>query len=238
MVDTERLVHSPSWCCREQRAGCSPAEPWVQPCTAPAFVLPSLVRRGTGTGQPWLGRQRPCPGSAGPEWRGWPEHTAPCGSLCREVAGAALALCTGLQPRGPLAAGLWQQCSAGGACGATASPGASSPTAPCGRASGPPKSGSLVGQCGGVPGALPPPHQPQHVGGHRAVRWVLAAPSCVLRKRRFAQAGEIHVTWGARQEEPAAAPRRALVPAAQPAMAPWLPTKEEKYGVGECRLWG
>lgn len=70
------------------------------------------------------------------------------------------------------------------------------------------------------------------------VGWVPAAPGCALRKRRFAQAGEIHVTWGARQEEPAATPRRAPVPAAQPAMAPWLPTKEEKYGVGECRLRG
>lgn len=46
------------------------------------------------------------------------------------------------------------------------------------------------------------------------------------------------MTRGARQEEPAAAPRRAPVPAAQLAMAPWLPTKEEKYGVGEWRLNG
>lgn len=75
-------------------------------------------------------------------------------------------------------------------------------------------------------------------GGRRGVGWVPAVPGCALRKRRFAQAGEIHVTWGARQEEPAATPRRAPVPAAQPAMAPWLPTKEEKYGVGECRLRG
>lgn len=130
VVDAEPLPRSPSWCRRERRAGHGPAEPQVRPRTATAFLLPSLVLRGTGTGQGWPGRQRPRPSGAGPEWRGWPEPTAPPGSPCRGAAGAALAPCPGLQPRVLLAAGLWQRCSAVGARGAAALPGGSVPTAP------------------------------------------------------------------------------------------------------------
>lgn len=92
VVDAERLLHSPSWCCREWRAGYGPAEPWGQPCTMMAFVLLSLMHRGTRMGQPWLGRQKPRPSGAGLEWCSWPERMSPCSSPCHVVAKAALAL--------------------------------------------------------------------------------------------------------------------------------------------------